>query len=259
MKIHHLTWQECEYHHKDGKNFIVFQGKVFARDMDFSQRTYKQVVDELQAREEDSISCLVIDIGTHYSVWHEVNASQAESLPNPTHNGSLPPPQATPDSPGESAAHSHGLPRREGNAPRSEVELTLASYSEIQALLENTVEPDTAVRLTLTNETNGSSPTAKTTHPPVDSKQPLNASLPVGDRHTLNANRQPALDEQLIQICEQELTRIIGPIAKLIVARERGASLRTSPSMFVDRLAAEIPDSTRALEFRQQMAKLLPN
>lgn len=258
MKIHHMTWQECEYHHKDGKNFIVFQGKVFARDMDFSQRTYKQVLDELQSREENSISCLVIDMGTHYSVWHEVNASQAGSLTSPVPNDSLPIPQVALSSPGE-APRSNGLPRREGNAPRSEVELTLASYSEIQALLEDTVEPDTAVRLTLANEKTSSSSTAKTTHPPVDGKQPFNANLPVSDRVTLDANHQPALDERLIQIFEQELTRIIGPIAKLIVARERDASLRTSTLMFIDRLATEIPDAAKALEFRQRMAEILPN
>lgn len=61
------------------------------------------------------------------------------------------------------------------------------------------------------------------------------------------------LDEEFVYLCEQELTRLIGPIAKFIVTTARDNQLHGSRLTFVECLVDEIPDSTKADLFREQM------
>ncbi len=63
------------------------------------------------------------------------------------------------------------------------------------------------------------------------------------------------VDEEVIRNCEQELTRLIGPIAKFVVAAKRDLENQVSLTTFVEVLIAEIPDAQKAKEFRQKMLK----
>ncbi|MBW4528831.1 MAG: caspase family protein [Phormidium tanganyikae FI6-MK23] len=63
------------------------------------------------------------------------------------------------------------------------------------------------------------------------------------------------VDNQMIKSCEQELTRLIGPIAKYIVTAKRDLENQVSLTTFVEILIAEIPDAQKAKEFRQKMLK----
>jgi uncharacterized caspase-like protein len=61
------------------------------------------------------------------------------------------------------------------------------------------------------------------------------------------------LDESFIQLCEQELTRLIGPIAQFIVTTTRETHAQVSRRTFVECLMDQIPDPTKAHEFRQRV------
>ena len=62
-----------------------------------------------------------------------------------------------------------------------------------------------------------------------------------------------AIDETFIQTCEYELTRIVGPVAKWIVNKQRGEISNMSSVEFVDVLAANISNDQKAAEFRQRL------
>lgn len=66
-------------------------------------------------------------------------------------------------------------------------------------------------------------------------------------------NRDRIVNETLIQVCEQELTCLIGPIAKYIVTTKRDLENQVSLTTFVEALSAEIPDPQKADEFRRKM------
>lgn len=63
------------------------------------------------------------------------------------------------------------------------------------------------------------------------------------------------VNERLIKTCEQELTHLIGPIAKFIVTANRDLENQVSLTTFVETLIAEIPDPQKADAFRQKMLK----
>ncbi|MER3477453.1 MAG: hypothetical protein C4287_14380 [Leptolyngbya sp. ERB_1_2] len=74
-------------------------------------------------------------------------------------------------------------------------------------------------------------------------------------RPTEAANRDRLVDHRSIDDCEQELTCLIGPIAKFIVATKRNLENQVSLTTFVETLSAEIPDPRKADQFRQRMLR----
>lgn len=63
----------------------------------------------------------------------------------------------------------------------------------------------------------------------------------------------PSIDETFIHACEQELTRMIGPIAKFIVTTKQAENPHHSARSFVEALVDEIPNPQQANEFRQRL------
>jgi serine/threonine-protein kinase len=62
------------------------------------------------------------------------------------------------------------------------------------------------------------------------------------------------IDDGFVQTCEQELARLVGPIAHFIVTSQRSAHAHASREEFVACLSGEIPDATKAAAFRQRIA-----
>lgn len=83
-----------------------------------------------------------------------------------------------------------------------------------------------------------------------------------GDEATARSPRQlekaindRMVNDTLIKACEQELTGLIGPIAKFIVTTKRDLENQVSLATFVEALSAEIPDPQKADEFRRKMLR----
>jgi serine/threonine protein kinase len=62
-----------------------------------------------------------------------------------------------------------------------------------------------------------------------------------------------SLDPAFIERCLQELARCIGPVASFILEDTLTLLPQSSPQQFVEALAAEIPNSQKASEFRQRL------
>lgn len=62
-----------------------------------------------------------------------------------------------------------------------------------------------------------------------------------------------SLDPAFIERCRQELARCIGPMASFILEDTLTLVPQSSPQQFVETLAAEIPNSQQASEFRQRL------
>jgi uncharacterized caspase-like protein len=81
---------------------------------------------------------------------------------------------------------------------------------------------------------------------------------PAGGRGSVTfVDRQEAkreIDDGFVQTCEQELARLVGPIAHFIVTSQRSAHAHASREEFVACLSGEIPDATKAAAFRQRIA-----
>jgi hypothetical protein len=73
-----------------------------------------------------------------------------------------------------------------------------------------------------------------------------------------SAKSSPQLDKQLfIEQCHQELTKSIGPIATVIIKELVNSSEPLTATQLIDRVAAEIPDSSLAEQFKTNLrAKL---
>lgn len=66
------------------------------------------------------------------------------------------------------------------------------------------------------------------------------------------------LSPELLQFCQQEMTRRIGPIASFVLENVLAQNPRTTPAQLIEALALEIPDPVQAEEFRTSLtAKLL--
>jgi uncharacterized caspase-like protein len=74
-------------------------------------------------------------------------------------------------------------------------------------------------------------------------------------QQTQEALSDRLVNAQLIQVCEQELTRLIGPIAKFIVTTKRDLENQVSLATFVEELITEIPDRQKADEFRRKILR----
>lgn len=74
-------------------------------------------------------------------------------------------------------------------------------------------------------------------------------------QQTQEALSDRLVNAQLIQVCEQELTCLIGPIAKFIVTTKRDLENQVSLTTFVEELITEIPDRQKADEFRRKILR----
>ncbi|MBV8885978.1 MAG: hypothetical protein JO235_18560, partial [Chroococcidiopsidaceae cyanobacterium CP_BM_RX_35] len=61
------------------------------------------------------------------------------------------------------------------------------------------------------------------------------------------------LNSAFVERCRQELARIIGPIAKYVLAETLAQYPDISPVQLVEALVAEIPNPQQAIEFRQRL------
>ncbi|GAB1540600.1 serine/threonine-protein kinase [Scytonema sp. NUACC21] len=66
--------------------------------------------------------------------------------------------------------------------------------------------------------------------------------------------KNPVVTESFVQLCQQELTDLIGPIAAFIVQDTLESCPQISPQELVKALAAEIPDPQKADEFQRRLA-----
>ncbi|BAU11997.1 hypothetical protein LEP3755_25210 [Leptolyngbya sp. NIES-3755] len=71
MKIFHLSLREFETLNKNRADQLVFQDKTYVKGDAFSERVYDRVIENLRA-EDDSTTCLVVDMNGGYFVWREI-------------------------------------------------------------------------------------------------------------------------------------------------------------------------------------------
>ena len=70
------------------------------------------------------------------------------------------------------------------------------------------------------------------------------------------SSQSPQFNKQkFIEHCEQELTKRIGPMAHIIIAELISSPENLSPSQFVKKIVAEIPDPKLAEEFKDSVFK----
>jgi anti-sigma regulatory factor (Ser/Thr protein kinase) len=65
--------------------------------------------------------------------------------------------------------------------------------------------------------------------------------------------QHPALSKSFVQLCERELTDLIGPLAPFLVQRALNCSPRLSPKELVEAVVVNIADFQKATEFRQRL------
>ncbi|MBW4563031.1 MAG: serine/threonine protein kinase [Mojavia pulchra JT2-VF2] len=81
-------------------------------------------------------------------------------------------------------------------------------------------------------------------------KAPAN---PETQSNNLPTKQPPVVNDSFVRQCEQELIDLIGPIATFLVQKAIKTSPQISPVELVRILAAQIPDSQKALQFQQRL------
>jgi hypothetical protein len=75
MKILQIGVYEFESLYKDGGDRLLYQGRTFFKGLAFTDRVYQKILKQLQQEEDDTTSCLIVEMQNSYVLWHEVTAT----------------------------------------------------------------------------------------------------------------------------------------------------------------------------------------
>ncbi len=98
--------------------------------------------------------------------------------------------------------------------------------------------------------------------------RPSQGSLSQGSRSTdspsqastwsdSRAESQSIVSAAFIQVCEQELTKVVGPIAKIVIQQAVQSTRDLTPMQLIDQLVAEIPHTQKATSVRKTLISKL--